>query len=264
MKEWGTLFNAVMVRAMLSGQKTNTRRKITPRNTFLDGGPWPKGIDLDWRNAAVFKGPQLIVAAASGGRAYSIRPRIQVGDHIYVKETHAIESNYGYQDAYTKPVNPLGPVRYLTDDEGCTYFQAPRYRASEPETELCIDGDKMRWTPSIFMHRIDSRITREVTDIRIERIQDISEVDALAEGIEYDLWDQAVVTRDYQRKDQWFQEWSDEMDNYVPDDDNGGFAVARASFKTLWDSINGDSPGHSWDENRHVIVYDINRIEGEG
>ena len=94
----------------------------------------------------------------------------------------------------------------------------------------------MKWRPSIFMPRWVSRITLEITDVRVERLQDISEADAIAEGVEY-LPDVGG--------------WRCYMN------ERGGYTYAVTSYRSLWESING--PG-SWAANPWVWVIGYRRV----
>ncbi len=99
----------------------------------------------------------------------------------------------------------------------------------------------MKWKPSIHMPRWASRITLEVTGVRVERLQDISEEDAIAEGVE-------VLWRGY-----------DDAQDFYRNYHTGGYLfTAKASYRTLWESING--PG-SWERNDWVWVIEFKRIE---
>ena len=108
-----------------------------------------------------------------------------------------------------------------------------------------------RWRPSIHMPRWASRITLEITGVRVERLQDITEEDAIAEGI-YE--DQVIVgahcnggTHTEVRGSRFFGT-----------DDNEGFEFAAGAYKALWDSIYGRD---SWDKNPWVWVVEFKRVE---
>ncbi len=100
----------------------------------------------------------------------------------------------------------------------------------------------MKWKPSIHMPRWASRITLEVTGVRVERLQDISEEDAIAEGVE--CWEE--------------RGYDDAQDFYRNYHTGGDLFTAKASYRTLWESING--PG-SWERNDWVWVIEFKRIE---
>jgi hypothetical protein len=112
------------------------------------------------------------------------------------------------------------------------------------------------WRPSLFMPKQACRIWLEVTNVRLERLQDISEMDAIAEGLESCVADlskfgaRAVgmkLYRDYGRKN-----------NSLKDYPCNGFEFAKISFETLWQSING---ANSWEENPWVWVYEFKQVE---
>jgi hypothetical protein len=99
---------------------------------------------------------------------------------------------------------------------------------------------KTKWRPSIFMPRWASRITLEVVNIRVERVQDISEWDAMAEGIR----------------------WDDDKEGYVGSEDGRFFhgSDIRTSFQLLWDSINAKR-GYGWDSNPWCWVVEFRKVE---
>jgi hypothetical protein len=177
-----------MVRAILAGRKTQTRRIIKPQPIAV------KNVDT---------GP--IPMCHPPFQSFAMRcPYGKPDDQLWVRETWQALRDEGV--GYT--LCPPQP--------GCEI----RYRATEEE-EWC---PPLLWRPSIFMPRFASRITLEVTDIRVERLQDISPDDCDAEGIERS----ACHTRD------------------------GAGCNARINdYKTLWTSINGPE---SWDENPYVWV----------
>jgi len=160
MSEKPIIFNRKMVKAILDGQKTQTRRVIKPQlPNHID-----KWSECEWFNL-------------------SKSPYGKYGDRLWVRETFAIECNDGCQDVYSKPENPLGKVRWHKDRDGCQYFECARYRASEPDTILGEKEDGMKWKPSIHMPRWANRIMLEIIDVRVERVQDISYKDVVSEGI---------------------------------------------------------------------------------
>lgn len=202
MKERPILFSAPMVRAILAGQKTQTRRIVKPTSG-------PHSIRL------VIATPDSLAAFVRHHCPYG-----QPGDRLWVKETWAAPL----------PCNNLKP----TDIEDGTplYFRADDPKNWERQPDRGIIG---KWRPSIFMRRWMSRITLEITCVRVERLQDISEADALAEG----------------------------MDVF---EDGAGFTVRPGgtwqrnpedAFRNLWEQIN--SPG-SWAANPWVWVIKFRRV----
>jgi len=174
MKERPILFSAPMVRAILEGRKTMTRR-VTKRLLL--------GLPQAEMNAQCLYG--------------------QPGDRLWARETWA--------------ENIDGDIVY---------------RADNGVAESMID----RWRPSIHMPRWASRITLEITGVRVERLNEITEADARAEGVE--CFDDTKTFRSY---------WDD-------------FCVclsAKDSFQTLWAKINGPD---SWDANPWVWVVEFRRV----
>lgn len=122
------LFSAPMVKALLDGRKTQTRRILKPQP-----------IGFDWYDL-------------------KCKPRFKVGDRLWVRETWN---------------NAIG-----SSDE--PYFKAT---VAEDTDWTAEERANLVWRPSIFMPRWASRLTLTVTDVRVERLQDISEEDAIAEGV---------------------------------------------------------------------------------
>lgn len=148
------LFSAPMIRALLDGRKTQTRRIIKPRKhaSIFEPGKWTDSYVLnpgnaDWRNREL---------------------RYEVGDVLWVKETWARVSDDG--------------------DHWIDYRATPRFPGESERRAAAWDNDPdspdaIRWRPSIFMPREASRLTLIVEAVKVERLQDISEEDARAEGV---------------------------------------------------------------------------------
>lgn len=234
MKDHPLLYSPLMVRAVLDDRKSQTRRILTPKNTFFNGGAWTKKAkaqDWNWDAAYIDQGPSpagnagpyLHLPWLAGdedpyeGTTHRIYPRIQPGDQIWGRETFC----------------------------NCDACGAINYRASVNPPSNCAGCDFhiARWRPSIFLRRQDARIVQDVTRVRIERLQDISEDDARAEGV-------------YRGKASGRY-----ADNYVTMAVIGEwFASARAWYRDLWTRINGEG---SWERNPWVLVYDF-RTNCEG
>ena len=204
MKERPMLFSAPMVRAILDGRKTVTRRLVKPSPHKVDGG-------VPFADAPAW-------AQAEPGSSVMRCPYGVRGTRLWVRETFC--DNW-YMDR--------GVIKYRADGE--------------------LDSDMFdagcTWRPSIHMPRWASRITLEVTGVLVERLQDISEKDAQAEGIER--------TEDFFGCPCWrvYGE-PDGGDVVAPDDPIG-------SYRSLWESING--PG-SWEQNPFVWVINFRRVGG--
>ncbi|WP_312423606.1 hypothetical protein [Kosakonia cowanii] len=225
MKERPMIFNAEMVRAILDGRKTQTRRimKVQPEN-----------VDLGLRritDSSVAKEVGMYfwcLADACGVKHRSNLfscPFGEVGDRIWVREAWA---------------------RYNIDQDSHDIA----YRATTPEDW----PEEGRWRPSIHMPRWASRIMLEITGVRVERLNNTSHEDAEREGIHTEVWDQMVVAKNYAAEDGFFQFWSESMPHYVEMNE-----LYRSSFQSLWQSIYG---AENWQANPWVWVIEFKRIEG--
>lgn len=250
------LFQAPMVLALLSGRKTQTRRAC--KQAILKVGSitetasaiYPDGSGVGW--IAWFS--TLPTTAEETKRLYpgneGFKPPHPVGSQIWVRETWRVGTwdednckiavdyradNYARREWLDVPDEPLFDRLWIqstddahkagfnTDPDGQYYWQ--------PGESPC------RWRPSIFMPRWASRLTLEVTGVRVERVQNISEADARAEGI-------------YRTRDGTF--------SYHKDHGNFGVGTAREAYAALWDSINGKK--HPWESNPWVWCYSFLRI----
>ena len=213
MKERPILFSAPMVRAILAGTKTQTRRVVKPvgnDDSFVlqehGSGWWPYRSD---DGESPFKDGNEIPHACPYG---------EPGDRLWVRETFA------RIDGQTQP--------WIETDYRATYTHGDRLGDTL--------GLKKRWTPAIHMPRAASRITLEVTGVRIEQLQDISERDAIAEGVSAS----PTCLRD---------DDTDAFRRIGPVEDNS-FPIAR--YASLWESINGAG---SWAANPFVWVIEFRR-----
>ena len=204
MKERPILFSGPMVRAILDGRKTQTRRMVK----------WPASYkDHEIADAVRALNRSSTKSIGRHGPCDGIRDRFRcpygvVGDRLWVRETFA--------DARAM----WGKVFYRADDQ----------------TDHDSDGT---WTPSIHMPRWASRITLEIVSIRVERLQEITEEDAKAEGVERGIWSQPAGL---------FMEPCDETDDK--------HATYRDGFGFLWSSIYGN-----WDSNSYVWVVEFRRVD---
>jgi hypothetical protein len=199
MKERPILFTGEMVRAILKGRKTQTRRVGKPvRHPDL-------GNLYDIGALVLEHEPQHVIHRAC--------PYGQPGDRLWVRETFAIVPRTAYRcsDGVQQTLRPDDPY----DHDAAIYREG-----------WTRSGGGFRWRPSIHMPRWASRITLEITGIRIERLQDISEADAIAEGVKNSL--------------------------HLP-----GGRFARENYEHLWWTINGDG---SWEKNPWVWVIEFQRI----
>ena len=236
MKEHGMIFNGEMVRALLDGRKTQTRRPIKWKQTRFteigereDGSKWPWSEDAE--HACDFWHPCPFGA---------------VGDRIWVRETfQGPLFYYDLMDSYCKDPTPFEKPEF------CVYkadgVPAPEFYDADDELHCS-------WRPSIHMPRWACRILLEITDVRVERLNAISEEDAQSEGVHTEVWDQTVVARNYAAIDGFFQFWTEDMPHYVEMNQ-----LYRSSFRSLWESIYG---AENWQANPWVWVIEFKRVQG--
>lgn len=230
MKETPILFTAPMVRAILAGTKTQTRRLVSANNSSVDGWSsrkaWP---DLRFDQAYVDNGPSPAgnpgpyLKVPRADCVHRVYPRWQPGQRLWVREAF----NLG---------RPMVNAEGVADDEQLWIGRLPK---EDPRKQFmkswCVgyaaDGCEGKMRPSIHMPRWASRITLEVTDVRVERVRNISEEDALAEGAEAPDTGSARALK-----------WT-----------------ARDSFAVIWTTINGDRA--SWESNPWVWAVSFRRLE---
>lgn len=216
MKERPILFSAPMIRAILAGNKTQTRRIV-------------KGYEPDY-SIGVKAVPSDLSAMRSDPDFHFINkcPYGQVGDQLWVREA------WRWNDG---------------TECGCSEFCTHTGTGYEYRASGAGDIDT-KWKPSIHMPRLASRIQLEITGIRVERLNDISEADAIAEGIEnigkvIDCW------KNYEA-DHEFRDAEGRQKAGI------AFNTAVPSFASLWQSINGAG---SWDANPWVWAISFKRVE---
>ena len=184
MKESPILFNGDMVRAILDGRKTQTRRIVQD----------PRGLYAHLGNKSVHPAVTSIVHVANGIFVQQASdalkqqyvstfpfhplkfPSGQVGDRLYVRETFYCDHTF-YPDG--TPDACQGTP--LTMEEKRAELLAEMYYRADGEPPF-EDPTPVRWTPSIHMPKWAARIWLEITDVRVERLQAISQADAIAEG----------------------------------------------------------------------------------
>jgi len=220
------LFSAPMVRALLAGTKTQTRRivKIQPDNS-ADGILADYALDATGKRARFalwyMSADERMAADWYVHNEPQFCPYGQLGDRLWVREVWARDDEDG-QLMYRADVgkDPYADAWEQGRNEG-----VPRYR----------------WKPSIHMPRAASRITLEITGVRVERLQDISEADALAEGVT-PKWEPGCSGR-----------LMEAISGFM------SFHPAASAYADLWEQING--PG-SWDANPWVWVVEFKRVGG--
>lgn len=192
------LFRGEMVRAILEGRKTQTRRVVKLRHGSpycivgerSDGATWPMWFDPN-------QGPDYHPEVCPYGKP---------GDRLWVRETWGV----------------------VEGEDGASRWVA--YAATPGQTRRAPEDSALKrcWKPSIHMPRWACRLVLDVTDVRVERLQDISDADALAEGISTVAF----------RPDDGFPV----CDGYMAGSDDGKMLLQttpRAAFQSLWESIHG-------------------------
>jgi hypothetical protein len=268
MKERPILFSGPMVRALLDGRKTQTRRVMKPQ-PVIQSGPFDHGhwaVTLPHGNAITNECGTLSGAPSceAGEWNYTGRfvsgyhrtlcgpircPYGVPGDRMWVRESF-VELLHT-SPATDEPIDPtngdrlIEPATSYVDAQGRKRWhydgKVIAYRATS-NVEFC-DGDGFsspdfankddlpRWKPSIHMPRWASRITLEITDVRVQRVQEISEEDAKAEGVGPIGGFVAQLPFDY-----------------------------RVAFKTLWDEIN-EHRGYGTHKNPWVWCLTFKRVK---
>jgi len=192
-KERPILFSGPMIRALLEGRKTVTRRVV-------------KGIALEWLR------PEGFTPEYTADPRNSLCPYGKPGDRLWVRETWARVGN---------------------SDPGYLTFGATYPDCLPPKLENIPAASEIRWKPSIHMFRRDSRILLEITDVRVERLQDITYEQAAAEGVHRGP----------------LREWC------ASDEGGACHKYPVPAFRDLWQSVGGD-----WDANPWVWVVEFKRV----
>lgn len=190
-KERPILFSAPMVRAILDGKKTQTRRPVKHIPEFGNPDEWCHRTTLDPRHDYT----------ARHYRRYC--PYGELGTILWVRETW----------------------RGLKNERGSIV----QYRASA-KPDKWADANLGKWKPSIFMPRWASRLTLEITDVRVERVLSISEEDARAEGVE-------------------------------PRETTDGDLSHALGFIDRWDEMYAKKPGLTTDDDPWAWVVEFKRVE---
>jgi len=222
LKEHPILFSGEMVKAILDERKTQTRRLIKPQPYWRErdlnslsaaGWHWADGHSelSHWHEEQAF------ASALSRFCPYG-----QVGSALWVRETH-----YRFGHWNKNGLTKIGKQKWTFKVEN----REVKYFDNAPEK---VERGKMAhgWfkRPSIFMPRWASRITLEITGIRVERVQDISTEDCIAEGLSSTL-----------------REYDAEVD-------------LKHKYRALWDSINAKR-GYSWESNPRVWIIEFKRVQ---
>lgn len=200
-RERPILFNAEMVCAILDGRKTQTRRVMKP----------PPTADLSWVTewGWTFFTPDKHISGR--GRRPGNGP-----SEMFLPCPYALEQKLWVRETFTGDWRGNGiPARGIVN-----------YRADGEIPEQYREGNY--WRPSIFMPRWASRLTLEIVEVRVQRVRDITDDDAIEEGV-------------------------DRTNTSIP-------TYATQRFQKLWDSINGKKSGCSWADNPFVWALTFKRV----
>jgi hypothetical protein len=246
MKERPILFSAPMVRALLDGRKTQTRRvcKIQPTHDRQFVGD---GMVIATKKAtSSIHSPLVSMLCPYGER----------GDRLWVRETWGVVSNDWDENGGLidwVPDRPATEIREMPFGQG--YYSGHAIYAADGAYEWAGDDDgggelRSAWHPSIHMPRAASRILLEIVSVRVERLKECSEVDAIAEGathIRSQAWDR-----------EHFPAWRYLFDEAVAAGAKPPIGPSPAqAYAKLWESINGAG---SWDANPWVWVVEFKRV----
>jgi len=215
------LFSTPMVQAILRGEKTQTRR-------IMQEQPPCQLLSCGTSGRYWADNPEDL-------RAKYFRCKYEIGDILWVRETWAKTGDNFHDDWERKSI----------------YY----FKADNPfnEKELHENYPQMKgfpkWRPSIFMPKEACRIFLKLKSIRVERLNDISESDAIAEGVE--RWIEERMKSKPTHYKVYYQ-------NCKPEDLMSYTSCPIDSYETLWQKINGEK---SWDENPFVWVYEFERTD---
>jgi len=217
------IFSTPMVQAILNGNKTMTRRIVKPQPamdteiSYMPNEPIPwQGEWNPWK------------WDTEEGESVSKRcPYGNIGDRLWVRETVfpvVIEDYDGH------------------GNEKHTFW----YKADNIDEDLKNNYEDSRWIPSIYMPKVACRIFLEITKIKVQRVQDISEEDAIHEGVE-------CMNGVFNGKPGfWYRNYHSKNEPPVR------ISTAIGSFQSLWEMINGEE---SWNTNPFVWAIEYRRIE---
>lgn len=228
MNEKPVLFGQQMLRAILGGQKTQTRRVVKPQPPTPEAVRALAGIDYcwlppSWPGAKHHRvgGPVWAVRKLMQQEPELVCPFGKPGDRLWVRETTVNVEEHGY----------IGPV-YAESDEGralLNYGLAPA-----PDDCVEVEPHELTLRPSIHMPRSMCRLVLEITAVRVERLQAITEADAVAEGLS-----------------------QTESGSWLP----GPCDHPEWAFHQLWSQVYGEP---AWEANPWVWVIEFKRVEVAG
>ncbi len=242
------VMQAESIRGTMEGRKTKTRRIVTAANTLWDGHPMPRDVwpQLELSSAWVDPGPSPAGNLGPYLKArrhvdgdelvHRLYCRTQPGDLLWVRETWSPDHRNVY---------PCIPVVYRADrtapkpDEYREHVRGCRYEESGLPHAECLKCAGFRWRSPRFMPKSAVRLWLKVEAVGVERLQDLTEEDAVAEGVR--RWSGG----------RWKCFEQDALAHETP----------IAAFECGWDKINGHRPGCSWSDDPWVWVLTYRMLE---
>jgi len=246
-RERPIIFDAPSVRAVLAGTKTQARRICAERSPHWivdergNGTRWLM-VARDSVRGATLRDPAWIPAASPFG---------EPGDRLWVRETWTpyYGGMFGGTVGEVEPAGSTG-IAYYADGARVRNDSFQRLNLKGHSVLAGAENTHARWRPSIHMPRWAARLFLEVTAVRVERLQAITEEDARTEGAR--ATDAAQI---FQRVGT--SEYGLQHVRQVKELEN----TARGAFACLWDSINGDRA--PWASNPFVWVVEFKRVEAD-
>lgn len=228
------LFNTEMVRAILDGRKTTTRRVIKPQ---------PEGAHMVISISDIKA--EFMCARSGNGWCYdfteSRKLPFHIGDILYVRETWRIQSAHRFEADAKIEFKASGPMKKIQ------FANAKSQSANRDDYDGFIGKwfNKSGWHPPLFMPKEAARIFLRVTDVKAERLQDITAHGAFAEGV---------------APEEYYKAFSDFADKSV------AAGVTMREFRRVWDSTikKSDLDKYGWGANPWVWVISFERYSKDG
>ncbi len=231
MKVTPMIFNTEMVKALLDGRKAVTRRPVSKVRAGT--------IDCRTFNKTIVSGSQRFAVNQQNPNQEWLAYPFVVGDLIWVRETFCTDPDCDHDSWDDHELS-----FFEWNNCGCSAALLPDALKTHEHCLFRAGGlPDLKWTPSIHMPRWASRLTLRVTDVRIERVQELTEEQAKLEGIRYHSL---------------YQEWGgveSHPDSRPHAPQWRWYEKANDAFKYLWNSIY-----QNWDENPYVWVIEFEVI----
>jgi len=232
------LFNTEMVRAILDGRKTQTRRVFSFEWLPHERKIMPEGFER-YADTHIEKSKQGLwrgfytVGGLTKGIGKFIKPKYKTGDILYVRETWCI----GTKEEDDSPYKEYWYIGQYKDSKSVFYKASLDDQYSDEDCEC-------KWKPSIHMPKKYARIFLKVTNVRVERLKDIKGSDILSEGVSK------------------YKNYNDFRNDNSPHDTKvfvGAIKKIEKDWINLWNSTAPE--GYRWGNNPYVFVYEFEKME---